>query len=53
MEYDSITLIVALSMAVIYYFCKRQDEIEYREKYGRTRKETRQFENFWKQQINK
>lgn len=46
-------LITSLSMAVIVYFCKRQDDLEYREKYGRTRKETRQYESFWKQQINK
>jgi hypothetical protein len=32
-----IFLPVALSMAVIYFFCKRADNIEFKEKYGHDR----------------
>ena len=44
---------VLLSMGIIYYFCKRADNIEYKEKYGMSRKEAKQYQKLWKQQLNK
>lgn len=35
---------VALSMAVIIYFCKREDNIEFKEKYGHDK-------SYFKQQV--